>query len=343
MNSEGILMIARSHLPMVFNLMVLAAVIFFASFIWAMLPEKFRLLNQWGRNLLRQAPSIMTALGLFGTFYGLTDSLRNFGTEVEQIQIFVNDLKSVFIYSILGIGSAAVFMVLNVVVNAIYHHRSQSEKIKLLQQHNQQNKIAQRHNEDVLQYLAAQLNATQQLAKNLQNQQINLNQPLAAAAPVSGSLKADVTAQLSAETQHSLQKQAEFAPYLAELAQIQETLGKTVTKLLIPYTHHATEFHDLLLKTMAEKMDAQAQLLAQISQQLQQQQALNQEILAKIQQPISTPAPSATRAAAVDEVAHASPLDPFKKLELELAELSNENKKLFANKFNRQPEKEEGA
>lgn len=336
MNTDGILIIARSHLPMVFNLMVLAAVIFFASFIWAMLPEKFRLLNQWGKNLLRQAPSIMTALGLFGTFYGLTDSLRNFGTEVEQIQLFVSDLKSVFIYSILGIGSAAVFMVLNVVVNAIHHHRAQTEKYKLLQQHKQQNKTAQRHNEDVLQYLAAQLNATQQLAKTLQNQSSHTNPPIATPAPVSGSLKADVTAQLSAETQHSLQKQAEFAPYLAELAQIQETLGKTVTKLLIPYTHHTTEFHEQVLNILNDKMAAQTQLLAQISEQLNQQNQLNQEILQQMKQVASAPVAMPT-AAPVTPIAPTnsspSPLDPFKQLEQELAELSNENKKLFANKF----------
>lgn len=325
MNSESILIIARSHLPTVFNLMVLAAVIFCASFIWAMLPEKFRLLNQWGRNLLRQAPSIMTALGLFGTFYGLTESLRNFGTEVEQIQIFVGELKSVFIYSILGIGSAAFFMILNVVVNAIYHHRAQSEKNKIIQQHNQQNKTVQQNNEEVLQYLAAQLNATQQLNKTLQNQNHTPQE-------FSGSLNAPVNASLSAETQHSLQKQAEFAPYLAELSHIQETLSKTVSKLLIPYTNHSAEFQNHLLNTFAEKMDAQTQLLAQISQQLHTQNQINQEMMQKLQQqpaPIAEPVSVKTSTSSTIS----NPLDPFKKLEMELAELSNENKKLFANKF----------
>lgn len=324
MNADSILMIARSHLPTVFNLMVLAAVIFCASFIWAMLPEKFRLLNQWGRNLLRQAPSIMTALGLFGTFYGLTESLRNFGTEVEQIQIFVGELKSVFIYSILGIGSAAFFMILNVVVNAIYHHRAQSEKNKIIQQHNQQNKTVQRNNEEVLHYLAAQLSATQQLSKILQNQDTSPKE-------FSGSLNAPVSANLSAETQQSLQKQAEFAPYLAELAQIQETLSKTVSKLLIPYTNHQNEFQSNLLNTFAAKMDAQTQLLTQISQQLQIQNQINQEIMQKLQQPAPIAETVSVKTSTSSTIGN--PLDPFKKLEMELAELSSENKKLFSNKF----------
>lgn len=328
MNTDSILIIARSHLPTVFNMMALAAVLFLASFIWAMLPEKFRLLNQWGRNILRQAPSIMTALGLFGTFYGLTDALRNFGTEVEQIQIFVGELKSVFIYSILGIGSAAVFMMLNVVVNAIYHHRSQSEKYKAIQQHQQQNKATQQNHESVLQYLAAQLNATQQLNKTLQNHSFDENS-------VSGSLNVSASPNWSPEMQQHLQKQAEFAPYLAELGHIQETLSKTISKLLIPYTNHSAEFHDHMMNAFNQKMDAQTQILLQISQQLQQQNELNQQMMETMKQWHTAPvtAPPLSTPTKVSETMSSHPLDPFKKLEQELAELSNENKKLFSTKF----------
>ena len=320
MNSDGILIIARSHLPNVFNLMMLAAVIFFASFIWAMLPEKFRMLNQWGRNILKQAPSIMTALGLFGTFYGLTDSLRGFGTEIEQIQLFVNELKSVFVYSILGIASAAIFMVLNVAVNVIYHHRSQIEKNKAIQQYKQQNKQVQQNNEAVLQFLSAQLNATNQINKTLQNQNIGQDS-VPAANPIG----------VSAEMQHYLAQQAQFAPHLAELSGIQETLNKTISKLLIPMKNHSAEFHDHMMSMFHEKMDAQTQLLAKISHQLTEQNQLNRQIIEKwqINHVPQSPLPAPDKPITTTS----SALDPFKKLEQELEELSNENKKLFSNKF----------
>lgn len=262
---------------------------------------------------MRQAPSIMTALGLFGTFYGLTDALRTFGTEIEQIQTFVGELKSVFVYSIVGIASAALFMMLNVVVNAIYHHRAQAEKNRLLAQQQQQNKSIQNNNEAVLQYLAAQLNALNQLNKTLQNQPVPLNTTNA----FSGSLNVNT----SAETQQFLQKQAEFAPYLVELANIQETLTKMVSKLMIPYTNHSAEWQEQMVSVFQEKLEVQTQILLQISAQLTTQYDGLQKMVAT--QSVQS-APASVGQKSVSTIAN--PLDSFRKLERELAELSGKNK-----------------
>lgn len=329
MNSDSIITVARTHLPDVFTIMVIAATIFIAAFVWVILPTKFKLLNQWGRHILRQAPSIMTALGLFGTFYGLTESLRTFGTDVEQIQLFISELKSVFIYSILGIGSAAMFMVLNVIANAVSHNRVQYEKHLAIAQQHQQIQTNQKNNEAVLQYLAAQLTALNQLNQTLKNHNFHTSD----SAPI-----ATTSADFLAEWQRSLQQQSEFAPYLAELANIQEMLNKTVTKLLIPYTKASNEYHEHTIQLLTQSLNRQPETF---NHEFQQQMIENNQILLKIyellsSQPTQTQpqvATTATLLTPVESASNKANVDPFHQLEQELAALRHENEKLFTQKY----------
>ncbi|MDI4480954.1 hypothetical protein E6P72_07635 [Moraxella osloensis] len=66
---------------------------------------------------MRFAPNIMTALGLLGTFWGLTSALNDFGIEQNQIQNFMRQLKGIFVFSLLGIGSALFFMAFNAIIS----------------------------------------------------------------------------------------------------------------------------------------------------------------------------------------------------------------------------------
>lgn len=85
--------------------------------------------------ILRFAPSIMTSLGLLGTFLELTESLKKLNlTNTGTIDNFVSQLQGVFQYSIMGIGFAIFFMVLNFLVNQYYLTKSKNAKEKLIEE-----------------------------------------------------------------------------------------------------------------------------------------------------------------------------------------------------------------
>lgn len=85
--------------------------------------------------ILRFAPSIMTSLGLLGTFLELTESLKKLNlTNTGTIDNFVSQLQDVFQYSIMGIGSAIFFMLANFIINSIRLSKSKNEKEKLIEE-----------------------------------------------------------------------------------------------------------------------------------------------------------------------------------------------------------------
>lgn len=85
--------------------------------------------------ILRFAPSIMTSLGLLGTFLELTLSLKKLNlTDTNTVDTFVSQLQGVFQYSILGIGSAIVFMLANFIVNAVNLTKSKNAKDELIEE-----------------------------------------------------------------------------------------------------------------------------------------------------------------------------------------------------------------
>ena len=80
--------LAINHSPAILFLLYLFIVIFTVLSIFFFIPiwRKSAVHNAM-HNAMRFAPSIMTTLGLLGTFWGLTEALTNFG--IEQIENLV--------------------------------------------------------------------------------------------------------------------------------------------------------------------------------------------------------------------------------------------------------------
>lgn len=97
--------------------MIVAGVFFAIVFVWAFFRALINGKNHSSSSIFRFAPSVMTALGLLGTFYGLTESLA--GLDTNDIEPFVKSLKPVFSFSILGIGAAIGFMLFNAILMAV--------------------------------------------------------------------------------------------------------------------------------------------------------------------------------------------------------------------------------
>lgn len=106
--------LAINHSPTILLLLYLFIIIFSVLSLFSLARMKHR---SAVHNAMRFAPSIMTALGLLGTFWGLTTALNDFGIEQNQIQNFMRQLKGIFVFSLLGIGSALFFMAINAIVN----------------------------------------------------------------------------------------------------------------------------------------------------------------------------------------------------------------------------------
>lgn len=105
---------AISHNPFIFFSIVIAFIFFFIIAIFAIIKK-----SKGATGILKFAPSVLTSLGLLGTFLALTTSLVNLGTNEsgnissESLSGFVKSLESVFSFSILGIASAIIFMAIH--------------------------------------------------------------------------------------------------------------------------------------------------------------------------------------------------------------------------------------
>ena len=90
--------------------------------------------NMGASSTLKFAPSVLTSLGLLGTFFALTESLvglqlNDLGNiNNENLSDFIKSLGSVFSFSILGIGSAIFFMIVNFCILARRNNQILSQK-----------------------------------------------------------------------------------------------------------------------------------------------------------------------------------------------------------------------
>ena len=90
--------------------------------------------NMGASSTLKFAPSVLTSLGLLGTFFALTESLvglqlNDLGNiNNENLSDFIKSLGSVFSFSILGIGSAIFFMIVNFCILARRNYQILSQK-----------------------------------------------------------------------------------------------------------------------------------------------------------------------------------------------------------------------
>ena len=105
---------ALSHNPFIFFSIVTVFVFFFIIAIFAIIKK-----SKGATGILKFAPSVLTSLGLLGTFLALTTSLVSLQTNEsgnissESLSGFIKSLESVFSFSIMGIGAAIIFMAIN--------------------------------------------------------------------------------------------------------------------------------------------------------------------------------------------------------------------------------------
>lgn len=103
------------------------------------------------------APSVMTAAGLLGTFIGLTFGLKDLDLQdPKAMQDLIDGLKLVFVYSLVGVFSAILFMLLNMIPTAMQNRKNKirSDQIKQdAKAHNQHIISLQKNQTDALNHL----------------------------------------------------------------------------------------------------------------------------------------------------------------------------------------------
>lgn len=124
---------ASSHI-FIFELMAIATLVFGVAFFCSFAGR----LKKSAASILKFAPSVMTALGLLGTFLGLISSLGTLsqgtsqGTvgeiDITKISKFMTELENVFQYSALGITLAVLFIFLNLIISGLHSYIAKNEK-----------------------------------------------------------------------------------------------------------------------------------------------------------------------------------------------------------------------
>lgn len=113
-NNFEIMAMALEHNPYILFAILIAVSFFLIAAILAL-----KKANNGASSILKFAPSVLTSLGLLGTFLALTASLGGLQTNElgsisnESLSTFIKSLKPVFSFSILGIGFAILFMIVN--------------------------------------------------------------------------------------------------------------------------------------------------------------------------------------------------------------------------------------
>ena len=129
-NKFEITAMALEHNPYIFFAILIAFLFFIATGALAL-----KKTNNGASSILKFAPSILTSLGLLGTFFALTESLvglqlNDLGNiNNENLSDFIKSLGSVFSFSILGISSAIFFMIVNFFILARRNNQILSQKV----------------------------------------------------------------------------------------------------------------------------------------------------------------------------------------------------------------------
>ena len=129
LNNFKITAMALEHNPYILLIILIAVVFFLVQGIRALKAS-----NIGASSTLKFAPSVLTSLGLLGTFFALTTSLT--GLQVnesgnisnEGLSSFIESLQSVFSFSILGIGSAILFMIVNFLILSRRNNQISTQK-----------------------------------------------------------------------------------------------------------------------------------------------------------------------------------------------------------------------
>lgn len=117
------------HIPVIGSAIIGLFVCFFI--IWMV-----SFFSRYALMMVKFAPSVLTAAGLMGTFVGLTMGLKDLNLSDQQsMQALIDGLKSVFIYSLVGVATAIFFMLANMIPSVIqrrwYEQEIQGQKQKV--------------------------------------------------------------------------------------------------------------------------------------------------------------------------------------------------------------------
>ncbi|UYZ67714.1 hypothetical protein LP090_04690 [Moraxella bovis] len=157
---------AKEHNELIAYVMIAFAIVFFLIFFLSLSKK-----NAIYASILKFAPSIMTALGLFGTFVGLTLALSELDiSNTETVTKFVSELKPVFSFSILGIGSSIFFMILNFCISALNNYRIQDRKLKNQENIEDRQEIIDEYNNKTITYLSQHSHFLNQAVNEIKNQ-----------------------------------------------------------------------------------------------------------------------------------------------------------------------------
>lgn len=148
---------ALEHNPYIFFVMLISFLCFIVTGALAL-----KKTNNGASSILKFAPSVLTSLGLLGTFFALTASLGGLQANElgnisnESLSEFIKSLKPVFSFSILGIGSAIFFMVINFLLLAYRNKYIIKQKINYQLDAQNRQKKSQELNQSTLQELKNQ-------------------------------------------------------------------------------------------------------------------------------------------------------------------------------------------
>lgn len=161
--------------PIILSIMGFFLLIFALSFFIAFLSEN----NPRSSSVLKFAPSVMTSLGLLGTFWSLITSLGVLGgsinggqIDMQSISSFMSGLEKVFYFSVIGIGSAIVFMFLNLLVSQKNSKKSQEERWMVVNHQYELNESSNQELKQQSEFLRTTSNGVRALASSMSNLQM---------------------------------------------------------------------------------------------------------------------------------------------------------------------------
>lgn len=247
--------------PIILSTMVgFSLFISFLIFPYAFLSED----NPRSSSVLKFAPSVMTSLGLLGTFWSLISSLGMLGdsinggqVDMQGISSFMSGLEKVFYFSVIGIGGAIIFMFLNLLVSQKNSKKSQEERWMVVNHQYELNESSNQELKQQSEFLKTTSSSIQTLASSMSNLQMGYD--------------VDVLGKtISREI-----KQALTEPLNNIATALNSNQGDTIRQLLIQLTQQ-------VLAPIKNEIAKTTQSTNQVVEVVQKSQDINTQLLEKL-------------------------------------------------------------
>lgn len=238
---------------------------FFLFFLFNFFRARFHEgVNHRASNVLRFAPSVMTSLGLLGTFWSLIMSLGVLSSGVaneinmSKISEFMTQLEKVFYFSVMGIGSAIFFMFLNLLVSYKNSRDEREEKVDIMETTHELNLS----NNEELQKQSAHL-------KSLDGNILQLNGSMRGIGNVFdvNVLGSVISREISKALLPPLQNM-EQALKESKADTISEMVGQLKNDILVPIKQEiakTTQTTDLMVQELKSNQEVSRQIMTQLS------------------------------------------------------------------------------